>query len=166
VTEAHEPAEAAWRAWYKPGHDIARAMATSPYDQMHGAFLTGAAAERERSEALIVQAQDYARAESERAAKLAALALRALNQCHALERDDSAPYLDEWSMALEQLESAAGEMSPPDGDPLEDAYQTGIKAERERIARLALAEADRGAKSGLDRIALRAFAQRLTAEAP
>jgi hypothetical protein len=105
--------------------------------RMQSVLDMGAAAERERSEALIVQAQDYARAESERAGKLAALALRALNQCHALERDDSAPYLDEWSMALEQLEGAAGEMSPPDGDPLDGAYQAGIKAERQRCVSLA-----------------------------
>lgn len=95
------------------------------------------AAERERAEALIVQAQDYASAESERAGKLAALALKALNQCHALERDDSAAYLDEWSMALDQLEGAAGEMSPPDSDPLEEANQAGIRWERERIISLA-----------------------------
>jgi hypothetical protein len=89
--------------------------------------------ERERSEALIVQAQDYARAESERADKLAALALKILNQCVALHPTGEDGYLDEWSMALQQLEDAAGEMSPPDGDPLEDACQAGIKAERERL---------------------------------
>jgi hypothetical protein len=37
-------------------------------------------------------------------------------------------------------------------------------AERERIAALAEAEAARGAKTGLDRIALRAFAARLREE--
>ena len=94
-------------------------------------------AERERGEALIIQAQDYASAESERAGKLSALALKLLNQCHALTPGDSA-YLDEWSMALDQLDGAAGHMSPPDSDPLEEAYQTGIKAERERIRRLAV----------------------------
>jgi hypothetical protein len=39
--------------------------------------------------------------------------------------------------------------------------EAAAAAERERIARLATEEADRGAKSGLDRIALRAFAQNL-----
>jgi hypothetical protein len=96
-----------------------------------------AAAEQARSEALIVQAQDYASAESERADKLAALALKILNQCVALHPTGEASYLDEWSMALDQLEGAAGEMSPPDSDPLEEAYQTGIKAERESCASLA-----------------------------
>lgn len=95
------------------------------------------AAERERAEALIVQAQDYASAESERADKLAGLALKALNECQALHPTGEAGYLDEWGMALDQLESAAGEMSPPDSDPLEDANQAGIKWERERIIRLA-----------------------------
>jgi hypothetical protein len=41
-----------------------------------------------------------------------------------------------------------------------------VAAERERIAVLADAEAARGAKTGLDRISLRAFAQRLRKEAP
>ena len=46
---------------------------------------------------------------------------------------------------------------------LEAAAPHILKAERERISQLALAEADRGAKTGLDRIALRVFAGRLTA---
>jgi hypothetical protein len=41
------------------------------------------------------------------------------------------------------------------------AEKEAAAAERERIARLATEEADRGAKTGLDRIALRAFAQNL-----
>ena len=45
-------AEAAWDAWYEPEHDMARFMATSPYDKMREAFAAGfavaAAAERER----------------------------------------------------------------------------------------------------------------------
>lgn len=96
------------------------------------------AAERERAEALIVQAQDYASAESERADKLAGLALKALNECQALHPTGEAGYLDEWGMALDQLESAAGEMSPPDSDPLEEANQAGIKWERARIRQLAI----------------------------
>jgi len=40
-------AEAAWQAWYEPEHDIGRFMATSRHDEMHRAFLAGAAAERE-----------------------------------------------------------------------------------------------------------------------
>jgi hypothetical protein len=43
----------------------------------------------------------------------------------------------------------------------DQAMASGARDERERIARMALDEADRGAKSGLDRIALRAFAHRL-----
>jgi hypothetical protein len=97
------------------------------------AVAQAAAAERERAEALIVQAQDYARDESERAGRLAALALKILNQCVALHPTGEADYLDEWSMALDQLEVAAGGMPPRDSDPAEDAYQAGIKAERERI---------------------------------
>lgn len=112
----------------------ADAMADAILDQIpEAAESIIAGQERDRSEALIIQAQDYAHAESERADKLAALALKAMNQCHALERDDSAPYLDEWSMALDQLESAAGEMSPPDSDPLEDAYQAGLAEARSRL---------------------------------
>ncbi len=41
-----------------------------------------------------------------------------------------------------------------------------VRAERERIRQLALAEAARGAKSGLDRLALRAFADLLGPEDP
>lgn len=95
------------------------------------------AAERERGEALVVQAQDYASAESDRAGKLAALALKIFNQCCALHPTGDAGYLDEWSMALDQLDGAAGEMSPPDSDPLEEANQAGIRWERERIISLA-----------------------------
>lgn len=47
-----------------------------------------------------------------------------------------------------------------------DVAAAAIAAERERIARLADAEAAAGAKSGLDRIALRAFAERLRQEPP
>jgi hypothetical protein len=52
-------------------------------------------------------------------------------------------------------------------DAAVDAVAATIRAEeRERIAALADAEAARGAKTGLDRISLRAFAQRLREEAP
>jgi hypothetical protein len=94
------------------------------------------AAERERAEALIVQAQDYASAESERAGKAVTLAGTILAQCRELERDDRAPYLTEWSLALDQIDGAAGEMSPPDSDPLEEANQAGIRWERERCIRV------------------------------
>lgn len=95
---ASAEAERAWQAWYQPEHDIARFMATSPYDKMREAFAAG-----------------FAAADPERAR------LR--------------------------------------------GFESGAKAEREGIARLAEDEAERGAKSGLDRIALRAFAQRLRGEA-
>jgi hypothetical protein len=129
-------------------------MVTSPYDKMREAFAagfaaadperarlrgfeSGAKAERKRSDVLVWQAQDYAREQTERAGKLAALALKMLIRCHALERGDDIAYLSEWTMALGQLDSAAGHMSPPDSDPLEEANQAGIKAERERIISLA-----------------------------
>ena len=43
-------AEAAWDAWYEPEHDMARTMATSPYDKMREAFAAAfeVAAEAER----------------------------------------------------------------------------------------------------------------------
>jgi hypothetical protein len=68
--------------------------------------------ERDRAEALIIQAQDYASAESERADKLVTLAREILTTV-TLHPTGEAPYLDEWSVALEQLEDAAGEMSAP-----------------------------------------------------
>jgi hypothetical protein len=86
-------------------------------------------AERDRSEALIVQAQDYATAESERADNLATLARDIL----ASGAGAGPGQLEQWRLILAQLEDAAGEMSPPDSDPLEAAYQSGIKAERDRI---------------------------------
>jgi hypothetical protein len=122
--------------------------------------------ERERAEALIVQAQDYATAESERADRAVALALEIFNAFHLHhEAPGTDSRFESWSMSIAQVDGAAGEMSPPDGDPLEEANQAGIKWERERIIRLAIAEAERGAKSGLDRIALRAFGHRLREEA-
>ena len=102
--------------------------------------------ERERAEALIVQAQDYASAESERAGNAVTLAQAMLQQLFELHPAGAAPYLTEWSMALEQLDGAAGEMSPPDSDPLEEANQAGIKWERERIARLAVDHAATASK--------------------
>lgn len=49
----------------------------------------------------------------------------------------------------------------PDWDSVRAGLEAAAAAERERIAQLADTESARGAKTGLDRIALRAFAQRL-----
>jgi hypothetical protein len=94
----------------------------------------GAAYERERTEALIIQAQDYAHAESERADKLATLA-RDILSAIAVGHAGDAPVFTQWQVILDQLEGAAGAMSPPESDPLEAAYQEGIRAHRERILR-------------------------------
>jgi hypothetical protein len=72
--------------------------------------------EQERGEALVAQAQDYARAESERADRLVTLAREILTTVTPGAPDD-APGFARWRVALEQLEDAAGEMSPPDSEP-------------------------------------------------
>jgi hypothetical protein len=41
IPDRASAADAAWQAWYKPEHDIARAMATSPYGKMREAFAAG-----------------------------------------------------------------------------------------------------------------------------
>lgn len=60
-----------------------------------------------------------------------------------------------WLAAQEQLDEEGAQRIA--------GWPRAAAAERERIRQLALAEADRGRKTGLDRIALRAFAQRLGA---
>src|ERR1700728_3533024 len=82
--------------------------------------------ERERGEALVVQAQDYASAESDRADRLVILAREILVSVTPGDPDD-APEFTRWRLILDQLDGAAGHMSPPDSDPLEEANQAGIK---------------------------------------
>ena len=110
-----------------------------------GGWNAGIEHEQERTEALIVQAQDYASAESDRADRLVILAREILTAVTPGDADD-APEFTRWRLALDQLDGAAGHMSPPDSDPLEEANQAGINWERERIARLAVDHAATASK--------------------